>query len=339
MDFIAEIGVNNEGDMCKALLMIDQLAVHGGTTAKFQTYKASKLAAKKSPAYWDTTKETTKSQHELFSKFDSFGEEEYKKLAEACKMRGLEFLTTAFDLESLEMVDPLVKRHKIASADLTNIPLIRSIAKKQKPVLMSTGASTNEEIKQSVNELKRHNCDDITLLHCVLNYPTPFDHANMSRIGWLIQEFPELKVGYSDHTVPTNDHFVQLLCFAMGCVTLEKHYTFDKTLPGNDHYHAYDHIDLAGFMNLHQRYQFVMKSERFLEEQEAARIHARRGFYAARALKKGQVLTENDIQMLRPASDIPAANYDLVIGATLANDKAVGDVINASDIGLTVDAR
>ena len=91
-------------------------------------------------------------------------------------------------------------------------------------------------------------------------------------------------------------------------------------------------------MNLHQRYQSVMKSERFLEEQEAARIHARRGFYAARALKKGQILTENDVQMLRPASDIPAANFDLVIGTTLANDKAEGDVINARDIGLTVDA-
>jgi sialic acid synthase SpsE len=166
---IAEIGVNHEGSMDLAKRLIDDAKAGGCHAAKFQTYKAAKLASRDSPAYWDTTKEPTTSQFALFSKYDRFGEKEYRDLAAHCAAVGIDFVSTPFHDEAIDFLDDLMPFFKIASADLTNSPLLRKVAAKRKPVLLSTGASTLGEIDEAIAELRAHGCTSIVLLHCVLN--------------------------------------------------------------------------------------------------------------------------------------------------------------------------
>ena len=173
---IAEIGVNHEGSMQQAKIMIEQARTGGADAAKFQSYKAGTLASKHSPSYWDTTKEATRSQYELFQKYDGFGPQEYVELAEHCQKVGIDFISTPFDDQAIEFLDPLVPFFKVASSDLTNTPFLRKIGAKKKPVVLSTGAATLGEVDEAVRELEKFGCPNVVLLHCILNYPTPNPH-------------------------------------------------------------------------------------------------------------------------------------------------------------------
>ena len=155
---IAEIGVNHEGSIDQAKHLIDLAKEGGADAAKFQSYKADTLASKNSPSYWDTTKESTKSQHELFSKYDNFGPDDYSLLADHCRNVGIDFVSTPFDFEAIDFLDPLVPFFKIASSDITNFPFLRYVASKNKPVLLSTGASTIGEIDAAVHILAEAGC-------------------------------------------------------------------------------------------------------------------------------------------------------------------------------------
>ena len=150
---IAEIGVNHECSLKKAKKLISQAKSAGAHAAKFQTYKADKIASKFSKAYWDTSKEKTKSQHQLFSKFDKFTSLDYKILANYCKKIKIDFLSTPFDLESVNIINPLVPIFKISSSDISNVPLLRKISSIGKPVLLSTGGSNISEIKNAIKNL------------------------------------------------------------------------------------------------------------------------------------------------------------------------------------------
>ena len=318
---IAEIGVNHENDINLAKRQIS-LAKEGGADAvKFQTYKASKLAVKNSPAYWDTSKEPTKSQFELFQKYDHFSTRDYISLAKDAAEIGIEFMTTAFDLEAVDEMDPLVKVHKIASADLTNIPLIRKIASKNKPILISAGASSLMEIERALKELAAQGCNDITLLHCVLNYPTPDERAHLSRIETLKAYYPDVTIGYSDHTPPGDACFPVIVAYAMGARVIEKHFTHDKTLPGNDHYHAMDATDLKKMRGQLERARVLLgpKNEKsFLDDQKAAIQHARRSIVSARNLKAGELISQEMLTVKRPASGISPLFWDDLIGKKIA---------------------
>ena len=249
--FIAEIGVNyydiaekyNISLMDAAKMMIKSAKESGIHAVKFQTYKAEKLASKNSPSYWDTTEESTTSQYELFKKFDSFGYNEYKELHDYCEEIGIEFLSTAFDFGSADYLDLLMNVYKISSSDLSNIPFIEYQAKKNKPILLSVGASDLDEIKEAVAAIRNYNNKKIVLLHCVLEYPTPYEHANLNKIVSLKKEFKDLVIGYSDHTKPDECVDVIKTAYNLGALVIEKHFTLDKTLKGNDHYHAMDTND------------------------------------------------------------------------------------------------
>src|SRR3990172_3059890 len=186
-EIIAEIGVNyydialqrSLSPLEAAKLMVFEAKEAGIKVAKFQTFKAEKLASEDSPAYWDTKEEPTRSQRELFSKFDKLTLADYRSIADYCNAVGVEFLTTFFDTESARALDPIMKRYKIASADLTNEDLLSVIGSFRKPVLLSTGASTKAEIKGAVATLQKAGATSITLLHCVLLYPTPVERANL----------------------------------------------------------------------------------------------------------------------------------------------------------------
>ena len=206
---IAEIGVNHENNMQIAKKMIDEAKKAGADAVKFQTYKAEKLAVKDSPAYWDRTKEKTDSQYQLFKKYDKFGEKEFILLADYCKERDIIFLSTPFDFSAAEFLDKLVPFFKVASSDITNIPFIRYIACKKKPIILSTGAATVAEIDEAVNTIKEKGNKKIALLHCILDYPTQFQNANLNMIKHLKNVYPDLVIGYSDHTTPDRNMRIQ----------------------------------------------------------------------------------------------------------------------------------
>jgi N-acetylneuraminate synthase len=314
---IAEIGVNHGNDMALAKRQIELAHAGGAHAAKFQAYKAGKLASRHSPAYWDTTKETTLSQYELFQRYDAFEPEHYQELARHCEQVGIDFMCTAFDEDAVEFVDPLVRAHKIASADLTNVPLLRQIAGKGKPVLMSTGAATLGEICWAVDELRAHQASQIGVLHCVLNYPTPDQNAFLSRITRLRTLFPELPIGYSDHTLPHQRCFPVTAAYLLGARVIEKHFTHDKSLPGNDHYHAMDVDDLKGLVEDLERVRTLLgptDEHAFLASQQPAIAHARRSIVVSRDVAAGEVLGPDHLTVKRPGTGIGAAEWDRVIG-------------------------
>ena len=338
---IAEIGVNYYDIAAKegitpleaAKLMIREAKGAGIHAVKFQTYKAGTLAAKASPSYWDLTEEPTTSQHELFKKFDSFGYEEYKELKEYSDEIGIEFLSTAFDFESADYLDELMEVYKISSSDLSNIPFIEYQAKKNKPILLSIGASELEEIERAVDTIRAQNDRQLTLLHCVLEYPTPLEHANLLKIKALKEQFPELVIGYSDHTKPTESNDVIKTAYNLGAICIEKHFTLDKTLKGNDHYHAMDPEDARRILRDIEILDMIRGSEKLscLETEKTARLNARRSIVANTDIKEGEVITEEMLTYKRPGTGISPDRIDEVIGKK-ASVNILDDTIITEDM-------
>jgi N-acetylneuraminate synthase len=327
--FVAEAGVNHEGELKKARLMIEQAARAGADAIKFQTYKAEKLASKFSSAYWDTAKETTRSQFELFKKYDQFGYEEFKELANYAKELGLDFLSTPFDFEAVDFLEDLVPAYKIASADITYYPFLEYIARKGKPVLLSTGASSVSEIYQALDVIEKAGNTQVVLLHSILNYPTPAENANLGMIWHMNRVFFDNIIGYSDHTLPEYSKEILFISWLLGAQVIEKHFTFDKSLPGNDHYHAIDEADLIAFQKFLDFSLKMMGSFRkhYLPEEVKSRQNARRSLVAARSIKKGEKLRPEDIEIKRPGTGIPPVLLDLIGGMEASRDIDKDEVI------------
>ena len=317
---IAEIGVNHEGSIDLARRLIDEAAEGGADAIKFQTYKAGKIASKNSPSYWDLACEPTTSQYQLFQKYDRFEASDYEELASYAAQRGVVFLSTPFDLDAVEFLAPHMSLFKIASADITNIPLLEACGGKGKPVLLSTGASYLGEVEAAVQVLRKHLVPaQIGLLHCVLEYPTPYEHAELAVIEHLRRCFPEHPIGYSDHTRPDPAMAVLTRAWLLGATVIEKHFTHDKTLPGNDHYHAMDRGDLARFratVSLLCRTEGAGRKT-VLDSERTARREARRSLVATRDLPRGHVLTEQDLMAKRPAHGLPTEALSWVLGKPL----------------------
>jgi len=331
---IAEAGVNHEGNLETAIAMVQSAAQAGADAIKFQTYKAETLASKHSPSYWDTTKEPTRSQYELFKKYDRLDENDYQVLAFVARESGVDFLSTPFDLRAVDMLHPLVPAYKVASADITNLPLLRRIAQKGKPILLSTGASTLSEIHRALETLHGEGNDQVVLLHCVLNYPTAYADANLGMIAHMRRIFPDHVIGYSDHTTTERMDEVLLLAWMLGAQVIEKHYTHDKTLPGNDHYHAMDPADLARFVERARFAETLFGSgeKHYLPSEEPARAHARRSLVAARRIRKGATVTADDLICKRPGTGIPPTLFDYVVVGTALQDIEADDVLTFDSI-------
>ncbi len=327
---IAEIGVNyydiakerGISNMDAAKLMIREAKDAGIHAVKFQTYKAGTLAAKASPYYWDITEEPTRSQYELFTKFDSFGYDEYKELKEYSDSIGIEFLSTAFDIESADYLNELMNVYKISSSDLSNIPFIEYQAKKMKPILLSVGASNEDEINRAVDAIRKNSDAPITLLHCVLEYPTPLEDANLLKIAELKKKFPDVYIGYSDHTKPTDDCDVIKTAYNLGAQLVEKHFTLNKTLKGNDHYHAMDPTDAKNILEAVRRMDMLRGNGELvsLDTESAARKNARRSLVSSGEIKKGTVITRDMRTFKRPGTGISCDRMDEIIGCVAACD-------------------
>lgn len=321
---IAEIGVNfydiakklNITSMEAAKLMVKEAKEVGIHAVKFQSYKADTLAAKESPSYWDTTEESTTSQYELFKKFDSFSNNEYKELFDYCKELGIEFLSTAFDIESADYLYDLMDVYKISSSDLNNLPFVEYQAKKGKPILLSVGASYEEEIERTIQVIREHNSEPIVLLHCVLEYPTPFGHANLNRIVTLKNKYPNVIIGYSDHTKPDEDADVIKTAYNLGALVVEKHFTLDKSLPGNDHYHAMDPKDASKIISGINFINSVRGSYdiKCLDSELTSRKNARRSLVANCDIEKGDIISREMLTFKRPGTGISPSDINKIVG-------------------------
>lgn len=291
----------------------------GVDAIKFQTYKAATIVSKQSPAYWDTTKEPTKTQYELFLKFDAFGEKEYGEISDYCKTIGIDFISTPFDDASADYLAEMMDMYKISSSDLTNHPFLRRIARKGKPVLLSVGASYLSEVEEAARVLLDAGCPELTLMHCVLSYPCKNEDANLGVISTLKRVFPELHVGYSDHTLPDPTMTILTTAYLLGAEAIEKHFTLDKTLPGNDHYHAGDPDDFARAVENFRLVRTVMGSDQktVFPCELVPRREARRSLVLTRSMKAGEVITAQDIMAKRPGVGISPMYTGLVIGREL----------------------
>lgn len=320
---IAEAGVNHEGSLSTAFEMIDAAAEAGADAIKFQSYKAETLAIRKSPAYWDQTKEPIASQFELFKKYDSFGDSEYIQLAKRCEEKGIIFMSTPFDSHFVDFLDDLMPVYKIASADITNIPLLRQIATKNKPVLLSTGASYLPEIDVALRNLADAGNDQVALMHCILEYPCPPEHCYLESITALARSYPDRTIGWSDHATPEFGCLSLLTAWMKGADILEKHYTLNKTLTGNDHYHAMDPDDIRAFRK-RQEYMTRIIGDVFeksvLPSEDNARKYARRSLVATYDLKAGTIITPDMIIPKRPGTGISPLHYDRIIGSQIKVD-------------------
>lgn len=323
---IAEAGVNHEGNMDFAKRLIYEAKEGGADAIKFQTYKAATIASKHSPAYWDLSKEPTTSQYELFKKYDTFWQDEFEELKTYCDSVCIEFMSTPFDIESANFLNDLMDVFKISSSDLTNKPFIEYMCGFGKPILLSTGASNLDEIVEAVGWIEKLG-NPLALLHCVLNYPTSDENANLGMIKSLQKHFPRQIIGYSDHTLPGNMKVLEVATL-LGAVILEKHFTFDKTLPGNDHYHAMDKEDLKVFRsNIDKVFELLGSFEKAtLPSEQPARENARRSLVAARPIAAGKVIKKSDLTWKRPASGISPRNIDDVVGRIAVRNIAEDDV-------------
>ena len=333
---IAEIGVNHEGSIDRAKRMIEAAARAGPHAAKFQTYKAETLASEgNSPAYWDTSKEPTASQFELFSRFDSFGKDEYLELAGHCHDVGVEFMSTPFDLDSVDELAPMMPAIKIASADLTNVPLLRKVAGKAMPVILSVGASTHDEISWALDILERAGATEVALLHCVLRYPTPVDNANVLGVRKLHDLFGDrASIGYSDHVAPTAEGEAPSaeLASLLGATIIEKHFTDDRSGSGNDHYHAFDESAMSNFVARLRLFRSLAgDGVPDIQAQLAAVTNARRRIFAIHEIAAGATISGSDLIALRADSGLEVARWDEVIGAVATSDIEKGRPVLSTD--------
>lgn len=327
---IAEMGVNfydtarvlEISPLDAAKLYIDKAAEAGIDCAKFQSYKAEKIVSKYSPAYWDTTKESTKTQYELFLKYDNFGEKEYKELCDYTHTKGMDFTSTPFDYESADYLQNMVDFYKISSSDLSNLPFIRHIGEKGKPVYMSVGAAYLSEVDVAIRTLKEAGCKDIVIFHCVLSYPTEPQNANLRVIETLKKDFPDIRVGFSDHVAPDENMMTLAVAYLLGAEVIEKHFTLDKTLPGNDHYHAGEPEDFKkAIVNFRWIDQILGSPEKTVLDCEIVpRREARRSLVLTRNMKEGEMIRAEDLMAKRPGTGISPEFADIVIGRRVVKD-------------------
>ncbi|KKK49485.1 hypothetical protein LCGC14_3134580, partial [marine sediment metagenome] len=256
------------------------------------------------------------------SKINKFEEIEYKKLSNYCRDQKILFLSTPFDFDAVEYLNDLVPIFKISSSDITNLPFIEHIAEKRKPIFLSTGASTIGEIEEAIRVINSKGINEVCIMHCILSYPTDYNDVNLNMITHLKNIFPKYQIGYSDHAKPDPSMLTTTTAYILGAKVIEKHFTLDKTLKGNDHYHA---MDLNDLKKLSENIRFLSKIKgtfykKPLNCEKKSRKYARRSIVVNKEIKKGEIITSEKISFKRPGTGIPPTRITipvpLIIGET-----------------------
>ena len=323
---IAEIGGNHNGDYSKAKEMVHATAEAGADAVKFQVYIPEKLCHS-SQKPLPILKDRYKSQQERFREL-VFSRSQYYELKQLADQVGIDFVATPFDRESADMLEPLVPFYKVASGDIDNLPLLNHLISKKKTILVSAGMSTMDEIDRLYDLIDHRH---LAILHCISLYPTPADKLNLSTILTLKEKYPDITIGYSDHHIGIH---ACLYATVLGAQIIEKHFTFDKTIPYGDHVLSADYEDLKCMVKEIRQIERMM-GDRLLQrsnEEMEKRIFFRRGVYAAREIRPGEHITVNDIILLRPPTEIKADEVDQVLGKTAKRLLKPEEAISWSDL-------
>ncbi len=327
---IAEAACNHMCDMGMAREMIDLAAEAGADAIKFQTYKAERLTRKEATTYW---KGKRIPQIEYYRQLDRFGASEYEELFAYALGKGVIPFSTPFDPESASMLNDLgMSLFKIASCDLPDSRLLRRVAGFGKPVILSTGGSTAEEIERAISTILGAGNHQLIIMACMLSYPTTNEDANLLRVRSLTERYPGVIVGLSDHTEPDARMIIPSLSVALGAKVIEKHYTLDRELTGSGHFFSMNPGDLRKMVENVRLAETVLGSGALevADRESAARSGARRSIVAERDIQRGETIESAMLGMKRPADGLPGWMIDDLIGK-----KAGADI--RADQALTLD--
>lgn len=312
---IAEAGVNHNGNMDLAKQLIDVAVAAGVDYVKFQTFKASKLVsatAKKAEYQNQNTQNAAETQLEMLQKLE-LSEVQHYELINYCTERNIKFLSTAFDLESLDFLKKIgLTLFKIPSGELTNLPYLEKIALLAESIILSTGMSTMEEIIETVTVLKSLTNVPISILHCNTEYPTPFKDVNLKAMESIGNHF-DVEVGYSDHTIGIE---VPIAAVALGANVIEKHFTLDRTMEGPDHAASIEPDELKAMVRAIRNIELSLgrdNKEPSPSEQKNIAI-ARKSVHLVNAKEAGEIISIEDLEMLRPGDGISPMKYRALIG-------------------------
>jgi N-acetylneuraminate synthase len=329
---IAEAGVNHNGDLELARRLVDLAAEAGADAVKFQTFTADALVRRNAPKA-EYQKETTgeaEGQHGMLRKLE-LGESAHRELADRCRSRGIEFLSTPFDESAADLLERIgVNRFKLASGEVTNLLLLRHVAAKGKPVILSTGMATMLEVGAALTALRSAGARDVSLLHCVSDYPTRPQDANL-RVMETIRKAFDVPVGFSDHTVGIS---ISLAAAALGAAVLEKHVTLDKNLPGPDHRASLDPAELKAMIRgVREIESAVGTGQKVLTPGEQSNlVVVRRSLVFTADLPPGTVLERRHLGAKRPASGLSPMELDRIVGRKLQRAVRRDDDVRPGDV-------
>lgn len=325
---IAEAGVNHNGSPDTALQMIDAACEAGADAVKFQTFSADRLVSPSTPKaeYQKRTSGADETQYEMLRRLE-LSEETHYRLLERCRERGIAFISTPFDDLSADFLDSLgVPAFKIPSGEVPNIKFLEHIARKGRPVILSTGMATLGEVETAVSAVRDAGNPPLALLHCVSNYPAAPEDVNLRAMKTLSDTFG-LPVGFSDHTMGIE---VALAAAALGACIIEKHFTLDKTLPGPDHPASLEPDGLAAMVRGIRTVESAMGSGTktpAAAERESADAF-RKSVAAAEAIPAGKVITEKMLSIMRPGTGLSPSQLPLVVGRTARVPIPAGELID-----------
>ena len=335
---IAEAGVNHNGDLSLAFKLVDKAVEAMIDAVKFQTFKAENLVSKNAERAEYQKKnmpECKENQFEMLKRLElSFAD--FRRLKGYCDQKEIMFLSTPFDYESVDFLTNLVPIFKISSGDITNLPFLEYIAKKDKPIILSTGMSTLQEVKQAVKTIQKNqkhpqNFDysPLTILHCTTNYPCPYEEVNLRAMQTLRDTF-HIPVGYSDHTLGIE---VSIAAAALGATVIEKHFTLDKKMKGPDHRASIEPQELKAMVKAVRNIEESLGNgiKRPTKKEFEIMCTIRKGLVAARDLKENEIIQRDMFTIKRPVYGIQPFELKKVIGLRLKRDKKEDESLSWED--------
>lgn len=325
---IAEIG-GNFTTLEEAKRLVDGAASCSVDAVKLQTYRADTIAS--GSAVFDMENTGVVSQYELFKKYEISGEM-HGEVFSYIESKGLDWFSTPSHESDADLLERLgVGAYKIGSDDAVNIPFLRYVAKKRKPIILATGMCTMDEVKESVSAILGEGNDKIILLHAITSYPAHPEHVNLLAMQAMMKEFPGLDVGYSDHTIGIT---ASICAAAMGARVIEKHFTYDKNADGPDHGLSADTAEMKEIVARIREFEVMKGSgvKRPADSEKTTRLNNRKSVVAAMAIKKGDVITRERLAVKRPGYGIPPKHFEEIIGRTAGRDIEPDTVIKWEDL-------
>ena len=323
---IAEAGVNHNGDLETAKALVREAKRAGADIVKFQTAKLDSLVAASAPmaAYQKENTGVSQSQKEMLSRL-LLDFEDFLTLADYCKEVGITFLSTPFDLESIEFLAPLQEIWKVPSGEITNYPYLTAIAKTHRRVILSTGMSEPREIEAALRVLKENGAGEITLLHCTTEYPAPIEEVNLRVIPAFREAFG-CPVGYSDHTQGIE---ISLAAVALGATVIEKHFTLDRNMPGPDHKASLEPDELCALVSGVRKVALALGDgvKRVTPSERKNRAVARKSIVAKKAIRKGEPFSTDNLTTKRPGTGLDPMRWNEILGKTAPRDFAEDELI------------